>query len=117
MSQEKVDAYKNKKADRKANASKSQKDKARKNLRTVIFYAVLLCVVGGIIWSVVNMVGSYKDSRPNYDVTDYVLYDYADATSEETDALESLVNSGAVSVEDSGSVTTETEAAAETTAQ
>ena len=86
------------------------------------FYLVLVCIAGGIIWSIVNMVGSYKDSVPNYDVTDCVIYDYASATStasEDSDLYESLVDSGAISVEDGGdvSVVDETAAAEETTAE
>ena len=78
MSQEKVNAYKEEKANRKSNLEKERKQKKAAALGLKIAAAAVgvgLLVALGI--TAVNSYKSYKASLPNYDRTEAVIYDMA----------------------------------------
>ncbi len=87
MSQEKVNAYKEQKANRKANLEKEKKQKKAAALGLKIAGALAgvgLLVALGITG--VNAYKNYQSSLPNYDRDEAVIYDMAGVLDEETEA-------------------------------
>ena len=67
MSIEKVDAYKNEKANRKQTLAKEKSKKKRdKIIGTTLAVAFVAIIAGAIILTFVNEFKSYQESRPNY---------------------------------------------------
>ena len=70
MSIEKVDAYKNEKANRKQTLAKEKSKKKRdKIIGTTLAVAFVAIIAGAIILTFVNEFKSYQESRPNYNRT------------------------------------------------
>ena len=87
MSIEKVDAYKNEKANRKQTLAKEKAKKKRdKIIGTTLAVAFVAIIAGAIILTFWNEFKSYQDSRPNYDRTEMVVPDYTGITSESSAA-------------------------------
>ena len=87
MSIEKVDAYKNEKANRKQTLAKEKSKKKRdKIIRTTLAVAFVAIIAGAIILTFVNEFKSYQESRPNYNRTEMVVPDYTGITSESSAA-------------------------------
>lgn len=88
MSKEKVNEYKDRKANRKAEIAKAKREKQRNK---IIGIAVLVIVIGGLAGALGltgwNQYVNYRDSRPSYERTEMVVSDYTDILSvEETTA-------------------------------
>ena len=79
MSIEKVDAYKNEKANRKQTLAKEKSKKKRDKI-------IGTTLAGAIILTFVNEFKSYQESRPNYNRTEMVVPDYTGITSESSAA-------------------------------
>ena len=87
MSIEKVDAYKNEKANRKQTLAKEKSKKKRdKIIGTTLAVAFVAIIAGAIILAFVNEFKSYQESRPNYNRTEMVVPDYTGITSESSAA-------------------------------
>ena len=87
MSIEKVDAYKNEKANRKQTLAKEKSKKKRdKIIGTPLAVAFVAIIAGAIILTFVNEFKSYQESRPNYNRTEMVVPDYTGITSESSAA-------------------------------
>ena len=87
MSIEKVDAYKNEKANRKQTLAKEKSKKKRdKIIGTTLAVAFVSIIAGAIILTFVNEFKSYQESRPNYNRTEMVVPDYTGITSESSAA-------------------------------
>ena len=87
MSIEKVDAYKNEKANRKQTLAKEKSKKKRdKIIGTTLAVAFVAIIAGAIILTFVNEFKSYQESRPNYNRTEKVVPDYTGITSESSAA-------------------------------
>ena len=87
MSIEKVDAYKNEKANRKQTLAKEKSKKKRdKIIGTTLAVAFVAIIAGAIILTIVNEFKSYQESRPNYNRTEMVVPDYTGITSESSAA-------------------------------
>ena len=87
MSIEKVDAYKNEKANRKQTLAKEKLKKKRdKIIGTTLAVAFVAIIAGAIILTFVNEFKSYQESRPNYNRTEMVVPDYTGITSESSAA-------------------------------
>ena len=87
MSIEKVDAYKNEKANRKQTLAKEKSKKKRdKIIGTTLAVAFVAIIAGAIILTFVNEFKSYQKSRPNYNRTEMVVPDYTGITSESSAA-------------------------------
>lgn len=87
MSIEKVDAYKNEKANRKRTLAKEKSKKKRdKIIGTTLAVAFVAIIAGAIILTFVNEFKSYQESRPNYNRTEMVVPDYTGITSESSAA-------------------------------
>ena len=87
MSIEKVDAYKNEKANRKQTLAKEKSKKKRdKIIGTTLAVAFVAISAGAIILTFVNEFKSYQESRPNYNRTEMVVPDYTGITSESSAA-------------------------------
>ena len=87
MSIEKVDAYKNEKANRKQTLAKEKSKKKRdKIIGTILAVAFVAIIAGAIILTFVNEFKSYQESRPNYNRTEMVVPDYTGITSESSAA-------------------------------
>ena len=87
MSQEKVNAYKEAKANRKANLEKERKQKKAVALGLKIAGIVAgAALVVALAVTGVNAYKNYQASRPNYDREEAVIYDMAGVLSEETEA-------------------------------
>lgn len=87
MSIEKVDAYKNEKANRKQTLAKEKSKKKRDNIiGTTLAVAFVAIIAGAIILTFVNEFKSYQESRPNYNRTEMVVPDYTGITSESSAA-------------------------------
>ena len=87
MSIEKVDAYKNEKANRKQTLAKEKsKQKRDKIIGTTLAVAFVAIIAGAIILTFVNEFKSYQESRPNYNRTEMVVPDYTGITSESSAA-------------------------------
>ncbi len=89
MSQEKVDRYKEQKANRKEII---EKEKRRKKLGRVGMWAALVVVVAGLAASIGisarNSHQRYLDSLPDYNRTSVVISDYTGVTATEADTVE-----------------------------
>lgn len=87
MSIEKVDAYKNEKANRKQTLAKEKSKKKRdKIIGTTLAVAFVAIIAGAIILTFVNEFKSYQESRPNYNRTEMVVPDYTGITYESSAA-------------------------------
>ena len=87
MSIEKVDAYKNEKANRKQTLAKEKSKKKRdKIIGTTLAVAFVAIIAGAIILTFVNEFKSYQESRPNYNRTEMVVPDYTGITPESSAA-------------------------------
>ena len=87
MSIEKVDAYKNEKANRKQTLAKEKSKKKRdKIIGTTLAVAFVAIIAGAIILTFENEFKSYQESRPNYNRTEMVVPDYTGITSESSAA-------------------------------
>lgn len=87
MSIEKVDAYKNEKANRKQTLAKEKSKKKRdKIIGTTLAVVFVAIIAGAIILTFVNEFKSYQESRPNYNRTEMVVPDYTGITSESSAA-------------------------------
>ena len=87
MSQEKVNAYKEPKANRKANLEKEKKQKKAIALGLKIAGIVAgAALVVALAVTGVNAYKNYQASRPSYDREEAVIYDMAGVLTEETEA-------------------------------
>lgn len=85
MSKEKVDKYKERKANRKQEIAKQKaKQKRDKLIGTVLAVAVAAGLIGALGVTGWNEYKSYQASRPNYNVSEMVLPDYAGVMSDTT---------------------------------
>ena len=87
MSQEKVNDYKEAKANRKANLEKEKKQKKAIALGLKIAGIVAgAALVVALAVTGVNAYKNYQASRPSYDREEAVIYDMAGVLTEETEA-------------------------------
>lgn len=87
MSIEKVDAYKNEKANRKQTLAKEKsRRRETRSLEPLLPVAFVAIIAGAIILTFVNEFKSYQESRPNYNRTEMVVPDYTGITSESSAA-------------------------------
>jgi len=83
MSQEKVDAYKEKKANRKQEVEKTRKARVRnKVIIRVVEIVAGAALLTALVITGINMVKAYKAKQPVYDPEEYVLADYVGVTDE-----------------------------------
>ena len=114
MSQQKVDAYKETKVDRKAKLEKAKKKKnAQKTAAWIVFFAIIAMLLVALVITGINIYTSYKNSQPDYTTEEYLLTEYV--TEEETTDISDYVSGdGTVIIDDEGvEVTDETEASTE----
>lgn len=84
MSQEKVNKYKEEKANRKETIAKQKRQKARNKVIAIVVAAVLAVgAVGAIGLTIRNEYKAYIDSLPSYSSTSYVVSDDAGVLSTE----------------------------------
>ncbi len=84
MSQEKVNKYKEEKANRKETIAKQKRQKARNKAIAIAVVAVLAVgAVGAIGLTIRNEYKAYIDSLPSYSSTSYVVSDDAGVLSTE----------------------------------
>ena len=108
MSKEKVDAYREKKVNRKAVLEAERKKKARNRMISkVVGICAAAALVIALVISGITIVNNYKDSQPDYNRTSIVINDYTGA-SYRTDEPETA------SEETETEAETETETGAET---
>ena len=89
MSQEKVDAYLAKKANRKAEVEKERKKKARNRLiAKLVSWGIAVVLVAALAVTGVNAFKSYKASLPDYAAEGMVVPDYTDILSVDEEAEE-----------------------------
>ena len=87
MSKEKVDRYKQEKANRKANLEKEKKKKFwTKAACWVIGLAIIAGIGTAIGFSIRNSYNAYLASLPDYDRTSLVISDLAGITETETES-------------------------------
>ena len=84
MSQEKVNKYKEEKANRKETIAKQKRQKARHKVIAIVVAAVLAVgAVGAIGLTIRNEYKAYINSLPSYSSTSYVVSDDAGVLSTE----------------------------------
>lgn len=84
MSQEKVNRYKEQKANRKELIAKEKRKKARMKFITIaVAVVVLVGAVGAIGLTIRNEYNAYINSLPSYSTTSFVLSDEAGVLSTE----------------------------------
>ncbi|KIR03145.1 hypothetical protein P261_01960 [Lachnospiraceae bacterium TWA4] len=87
MSQQKVDRYKQEKANRRENLKKQKKKKLWTKIGLYGLAAVLTCgIVGGIGLTINNQYKAYIASQPDYSSTSKVIPDYANILADETES-------------------------------
>ncbi|MBQ7248096.1 MAG: hypothetical protein IJS22_08410 [Lachnospiraceae bacterium] len=105
MSQEKVNAYKESKANRKAEIESARRKKVRNKVIARVVAGVL--VVGlavALVITAVNIVKANQAAKPNYDAEALVIDQYVQPTTDITDLIGTDDDSEVV-VNDDGSVT------------
>ncbi len=121
MSVEKVNKYKEEKANRKETLAKEKKARKRnKAIITLVAAIVVLAIVGAIGLTVRNQYVVYLNTRPNYDTTSMLVSDLAGVQGLDTEEAEASVEdeTEAPAEEESESeAETETESVAETEAE
>ena len=121
MSQEKVNKYKESKANRKAEIESSRKRKTRNKIIARVVAGVLVAGLAvALVITAVNIVKANQAAKPNYDAEGLVIDQFVQPSSDITD-LVSTDGDGEVVVNDDGSVTVtggegESEAASDETA-
>ncbi len=86
MSKEKVDAYKERKANRKEELEKEKKRKKRnRNIALAVVIVFCLGLVGALGLTGWNIYQDYLNSRPDYAREELILTDYAGMLDEDTE--------------------------------
>jgi cytoskeletal protein RodZ len=121
MSVEKVNKYKEEKANRKETLAKEQKARKRnKAIITLVAAIVVLAIVGAIGLTIRNQYVVYLNTRPNYDTTSMLVSDLAGVQGLDTEEAEASVEDeteAPVEEEAESEAETETESVAETEAE
>jgi cytoskeletal protein RodZ len=119
MSVEKVNKYKEEKANRKETLAKEKKAKKRnKAIITLVAAIVVLAIVGAIGLTVRNQYVVYLNTRPNYDTTSMLVSDLAGVQGLDTEEAEASVEDETEApAEEESESEAETESVAETEAE
>ena len=103
MSQEKVNAYRDAKANRKEKyASEQKKQKRNKFIAKLITGIVVVGLAAALVVTGINIVRNYIDGRPTYDAEEFVLDDYMKVGSSNQISAEDLVSGGNVTIGENG---------------
>ena len=95
MSKEKVDAYKESKANRKEKyASEQKKRKRNKAIAWIITIVAVGALAAALIVTGVNIVKDYINGKPVYDAKEYVLDDYMNVNTSNNINVEDLISGG-----------------------
>jgi cytoskeletal protein RodZ len=119
MSVEKVNKYKEEKANRKETLAKEKKARKRnKAIITLVAAIVVLAIVGAIGLTVRNQYVVYLNTRPNYDTTSMLVSDLAGVQGLDTEEAEASVEDETEApAEEESESEAETESVAETEAE
>ena len=117
MSQEKVNAYKESKANRKAEIEKAKrKNKRGKAIGTLFTVVIPVVIAGLLVWTGITIFNNYKAAQPDYTKNEKVIYQYV---TESADISDLVSGDGTVIINDDGQDTTgeaQTESGAESEA-
>jgi cytoskeletal protein RodZ len=119
MSVEKVNKYKEEKANRKETLAKEKKARKRnKAIITLVAAIVVLAIVGAIGLTIRNQYVVYLNTRPNYDTTSMLVSDLAGVQGLDTEEAEASVEDETEApAEEESESEAETESVAETEAE
>ncbi|MBQ9387162.1 MAG: hypothetical protein IJU01_00695 [Lachnospiraceae bacterium] len=100
MSQEKVNAYKEKKATRKADIEKAKKKKkAGKITGRLIAIVIGAALVFALVLTAINIIKGIKAAQPDYTKNEKVIYEYVTSSADISDLVS---GDGEVIINDSG---------------